>query len=415
MRRSGFTLVELLVVMLIIMLVSAVALPTVLSSWRERQAVSAASLLQASIEQAKTEAQSTGVPHGLRFLPDPTTGVIRLPSGQVDPAAPLACNRWVAIASPGTYSEGAVSIFAGFAYSPALTGGLPCLVLEQQLGHWVASGAGWQWVLDAPTSWAWNIRVGEKLSLGAGAEYTVCGPMTILPGDGNPEAFVNWGASGTAPPTLRTYLAPDGVTSIQLQPEYLMLVNGQDDNADGWPDSGWDGVDNDGDGLTDELDEWEAETWQAGQARGVDGVPYTIRRRPVASSSKPVVMPGSMVLDATTWGWAAPERSRVRPNLWTGDVDIVFGPGGEVVFDTPYGVRSGVRMQDAFVHLWLGDKSDVPDAPLPAPPVAPATWSLPAAKEDARLVSIGKSGRVIVSEVNPDDPAPAYLRAQRGR
>ena len=33
--------------------------------------------------------------------------------------------------------------------------------------------------------------------------------------------------------------------------EYLFLVNGQDDDSDGFVDNGWDGVDNDQDGNID--------------------------------------------------------------------------------------------------------------------------------------------------------------------
>ena len=53
-------------------------------------------------------------------------------------------------------------------------------------------------------------------------------------------------------------------------PEFLFLVNGVDDNKDGYVDNGWDGVDNDGDGIVDQVipgvnpfGEWvEIETWQ---------------------------------------------------------------------------------------------------------------------------------------------------------
>ena len=41
----------------------------------------------------------------------------------------------------------------------------------------------------------------------------------------------------------------------QINPiEFLFLVNGMDDNDDGYIDNGWDGIDNDGDGIVDNVD-----------------------------------------------------------------------------------------------------------------------------------------------------------------
>src|SRR4051812_41675340 len=67
----GFTLVELLVVMLIILLVSAVALPTVIPAITHRQVSEAARLLQASLVGARDAAIHKNAPRGIRLLPDP--------------------------------------------------------------------------------------------------------------------------------------------------------------------------------------------------------------------------------------------------------------------------------------------------------------------------------------------------------
>ena len=58
----------------------------------------------------------------------------------------------------------------------------------------------------------------------------------------------------------------NGDQPIIYHPEFLLLVNGVDDNANGWIDEGWDGVDNNGDGQVDELAEWESELWTGAAA-----------------------------------------------------------------------------------------------------------------------------------------------------
>ena len=52
--------------------------------------------------------------------------------------------------------------------------------------------------------------------------------------------------------------------------EFLFLVNGQDDNRNGFIDEGFDGVDNDCDGVIDDLGEWEVETWTSATMADVD-------------------------------------------------------------------------------------------------------------------------------------------------
>ena len=78
----------------------------------------------------------------------------------------------------------------------------------------------------------------------------------------NPEFFVNVGRA-------RNH-ARRSATVQGGNPEFLFLVNGQDDNANGWVDEGWDGVDNNGNRLVDELAEWETESWlgRAGYPNG---------------------------------------------------------------------------------------------------------------------------------------------------
>ena len=69
--RQGFTLIELLVVITLILLVSAVALPTVISAYTHRQVSEAARILQAGLVGARDIAINNNAPAGIRLLPDP--------------------------------------------------------------------------------------------------------------------------------------------------------------------------------------------------------------------------------------------------------------------------------------------------------------------------------------------------------
>ena len=59
---------------------------------------------------------------------------------------------------------------------------------------------------------------------------------------------------------------PMAISVVVYYPEFLLLVNGVDDNDNGWIDEGWDGIDNNGDGNVDELAEWEPEVWTGASA-----------------------------------------------------------------------------------------------------------------------------------------------------
>jgi prepilin-type N-terminal cleavage/methylation domain-containing protein len=265
--RSGFTLIELLVVITIIGIVVAVSAAV----WQSfgHQSDAAGRLLHGALVGARDEAMRTGAPAGIRLLPDPTLitfeppfladGVTPNPlAGQIDPNKILAYDRIIPIAAAPNYSEGSLSIFtdgqggsSNYADSIRTVNGqvgVPCLVLEAcpQDAH----GAP-----KPPTSWFWNLRVGDRIQISnAGPWYTIIGPMVVRPTNANPsgnsEMFVNAGKPGTTSPLLST--------STGQPVEYLLLVNGRDDNADGFVDNGFDGVDNNGNGLIDELLEWQA-------------------------------------------------------------------------------------------------------------------------------------------------------------
>lgn len=405
--RRGFTLVELLVVVTIIGLITVVSLPVVLPAYNHREVSGAGRILQGAIVGARDRAIHLDRPCGLRLLPDPAFPLTHV-NGQLDPAAILAYNRIVPLESAPDYTEGRCCAVPRAALIPG--GSFPIAIAPNLSFTWAspptlaaaalvlvespfdpATGAP-----NAPTSWFWNIRVGDRVQLnGAGDWYTVIGPMTDAPGSGsNSEMFVNVGK----PAPLGNYA--NILPAINGQPvEYLLLVNSVDDNRNGFPDEGFDGCDNNNNGLVDLDDrlEWvyntvtlpttpptvlifgESESWLGSVAsRGAVNVPYTIRRRPAPSQgAREVALPSSMVIDATTWGTSR-ERSRLPVNPFTGYVDILIRPDGTVLPASIYSSPSSFGMDSAFFHFWLAERQDLA-APGAAGLPASAPYALPIA------------------------------------
>ena len=341
--QRGFTLIELLVVITIIVIVSAVALPTVLTALSHRQVREAARILQAVLAGAHDAAIRNNAPSGIRLLPDPVFNALNISTGLLDSGAILAANRIIPIEPAPNYTEGFVTANYpegvsylqipypgdGGGYYPL--DGLPQNVLflqESTYNPYVYPA-----IPQPPTSWFWNIRVGDKVQINnAGSWYTVVGPMNVTAAMGNPELFVNVGPPGTQSPFAALYA--NGDLSVVYYPDFLLLVNGVDDNANGWTDEGWDNIDNNGNGQVDELAEWEAEVWTGPSLpNGINAnnVPYIIRRRPAPGpNAREVALPTQVVVDLTTWKTTR-ERSRLPVNPYTGYVDILVNPDGSVV------------------------------------------------------------------------------------
>jgi prepilin-type N-terminal cleavage/methylation domain-containing protein len=439
----GFTLIELLVVITIILIVSAVTLPTVLPALSHRQVSEGARILQAALAGARDAAIRDNSASGIRLLPDPTFPVqyttVSLPSGgtqvQVDATQPLVYNRIIPISPAPNYTTGVVSVqepsSAQYTTAPNLPAGATVLVLEE-----VAS------LTNEPTSWFWNLRVGDKVQLNnAGPWYTIVGPMETGPSAGNSELFVN----AITYPTRPNQSGPGTVT---LTWDYLYLVNGRDDfPQDGYIDNGWDGV----------TTTFETELW-LGNYTGAGAVPitgYTVARRPVPTiNAREMALPSNVVIDATTWDYPYPaaatlktpaqypsvERSRLPVNVFNGYVEFMVYPNGTVVPTFLYSSPSSFGLSQAFFHFWLAERADVyapaanslsasspPYLPLPQSAGA-SLFNGAAIKGEYRLVTLfTRTGQITTNESvpfdNPSSPANAttgynpsypFLAAQQG-
>jgi type II secretory pathway pseudopilin PulG len=417
--------------MAIIAIVSVAALPTMLDAYQSRAVESGAASAQAALVEARDLATRSGSGvAGVRLIPDPAWEIARLADGTIDPAAPIAYSRMVALDAPPPYSEGLVEVHVDPLDLP------PGFAPPYRRGMIEESPFDAQGVRVAPTSWAWNVRVGDVVQY-LGRSYTVTGPTAIPIGAANPEGFVNFGLPGSPPPLYRH---SDPRTGAPMASEWLAVVNRLDDDRDGFTDEGWDGIDNDLDGFTDEPDEGEG-----GGDRNGDGVvdaiedrmgepfgpqataspsPYRIDRRPIAAGkARTTILPASVVIDATGWiqtgrlvsGSDARLRSQVPVDPYTGAVDLMFDGAGRVSLPSLYGRDAIQPFRRDWIHLWLADRGDV------APPVAAldargaVVYSAAVGARDAAVVSIDRaSGRAHATPADGFDAPATFLAAERG-
>ncbi len=249
---------------------------------------------------------------------------------------------------------------------------------------------------------------------------------------------MNVGPAGSAVAVSESARPGHGIT---VNPEFLFLVNGLDDNNNGWIDEGYDGVDNNlsfelANGtthLTDELAEWELEAWPSAD-RG-EPIRSTSRTRSSggrrrSATAREISLPTNVVIDMTSWGNGVGSRSarRFPPgviNPFTGYVDILLYPNGTVVPTTIYSTPSSFGMSGAFFHFWLAERSDVasiqldPVTNLPTPLVAGQPVYLPVGNINQQLISSGApyTGPSLQGRVPHRDPVhadgPGHQQRQR--
>jgi prepilin-type N-terminal cleavage/methylation domain-containing protein len=404
----GFTLIELLVVILIIGLLAVATLPVVVPSLQQSKIGAAARELQAELSRARDEAVRTNRPQGLRFLPDdfdPTVGHPYLNR--------LTSHRYIAIEQGPDYSEGALDM--GSPPSPPSPIIPPGYLVVHESKYTVIPMVGT--IPNAPTGWFWNLRQGDRLRInGTGHIYTVVGPML----EPNTDRFINFG-------TPQAY--PTGPASTLY--EFLYLVNGVDDDGDGFIDESFDGIDNDGDGIVDpgfngidddsqngsddpgELiynryagyvvgshgNEFEQEEFKPSHITGLRNAAYTVLRRPVPSpAARESNLPQNVVLDLTSWDADkipvrnaidqpyVPERSRLPVDPSTGYVDILISPGGQVIQQT-FTANPAPSVQLPYYHFWLTDLEDVADQTFPPGAQAFLLPMLKGSSDDPSLTS----------------------------
>jgi type II secretory pathway pseudopilin PulG len=427
------TLIELLVVLTIIGIVTVLVASAL--RWGSLAHQQAARLVQGALVGARDAAINRNIACGIRLLPDDSLPPRRLSSGQIDPTSVMAANRIIPHEQAPDYSEGRVTIrstptglFPGFPppYPMQPTYPYPypsSVIMVGEAPFDVNTG-----LPHSPTSWFWNIRIGDKLRFGdTGNLYTVVGPMTQY----NPELFVNCGRPGIDFPGTKSPLkiAPYGQI---VEIEFLFLVNGRDDNGNGLVDEGFDGIDNNLDGIVDDLGEWENELLVGAQANmGAIDQAYTIIRRPMPSpGTQTVALPSSVVIDLTSWGTSR-ERSRLPVDRFTGYVDIMLSPKGQLVPTTIYSSPASFGMADSLLHFWIADRGDLFDPATGSYPQLPLPQGLaPNAlgrelKGDVSLISLNARTGLITSSVPSNfdtqnvgkatyNPSLPFLDAQQG-
>lgn len=430
MRRKGFTLTELLVVLVIVMMIAAVTLPVVATTWRSQRIDAAAQVIQGELTAAIARARK-GQTAGIRLMPDETI-TNRLANGMVDPDGILAWDRIVPLEQPPGYREGKLFLNAGgkpfegaWDTPPSLngSGGLTTASLYPQGRILLLIQARYRteydtsttpptpiYPLEAPTSWYWNVRRGDRIQVNeTGPLLTVVGPMEI----DNPEGFVN---VVTDPAT--SYLrwptpGGGGVDVDSYQPEFLFVVNGQDDDGDGIIDNGFNGVDDNLDGNVDEWEEWgETEKWpvafngspQEVVGSAYNGVSYTLYRRPApAAGTRGIQLAGAVIDGTRSLASTITDRTRSRlpVDRWSGYVDLMVDASGRWQPVRAVGLPTADGLWARWFHFWVANREELA--------------SPPAVTGDARLLTLDAStGGTYSSEADPAAPDVARRENERG-
>lgn len=257
---------------------------------------------------------------------------------------------------PEDYAEGLVNVRTTGVYTPdlvqwAIDNNLSIynrLVVEQAVFNGVPGPAHPEGAPNNPTSWYWNVRLGETIVLG-GVRYTICGPML----QDNPEKFVNVGPQQidktgkfrvSWSPLKRTY----GDGTHPYSTEFLLLVNGKDDDRDGLIDSGWNGIDDNLDGVVDDDYEWETEHWATSAVSGLTNAPYHVVRSMVPTTRGQHELPANIIVDLS--------KSSVMGKTFADHIDLIFDRTGRISTKSVYSIDN-TPLGERFVKLQISDRN----------------------------------------------------------
>ncbi len=446
MPPRGFTLVELLVVVLIVVLVGAATIKVAIFDQGGRKVSEAARMVQASIVGARDAAFRANAPRGIRLLPDPIFNGLN--------GGALAANRMISIGAAPDYNAGLASVSVAPANivlpNGTMTSAVGFLTVTEASRHrrhvWggrpsrsptsrpPGTGTSARGTRSASATRAATTRSPGRPSSApttrrgrwAARRRRPCPPIstgtstTVRRGCGIPPRGPPPEPGAPTRPT-RCWAPPLGTSPSATDShfaEFLLVVNGQDDDLDGWVDEGFDGIDNDGDGIIDpgfngqdddgdgiidnpaELlwsynaaktqksyfgGEYEPESFVGNEFNSLNisgsqttDKPYTIVRRPVVTEgAREVMLPEGVVIDLTTWnGLSAtpngtlPERSRLPVDPYSFYVDVMIGPDGQVLTASA-GQSAGAQSTGSttnfptsnmpFYHFWIAEREDVYD------------------------------------------------------
>jgi prepilin-type N-terminal cleavage/methylation domain-containing protein len=417
---GGFTLIEMLVVILIIMIVSAIAISMLPNLVGNYQVTEGARIMQAALAGARDAANRAQEPRGIRLMPDDTlSGSLGTPGAilasnrilQIEPAPDLTDQSDLGSATFPTSVDPMVGVAASGAvwttgsppplpvqFPAGTTRPYPCdlappytvaalvgslvpvrqvLIVEQAFfrGN-IGANIGRAAIPNTPTNWFWNVRLGEKVRFAdSGWSYTIVGPMTKP----NPELFVNDGDPGVS--TLQETYYDGAGTKYTPTVEYLFLVNNVDDNTNGNVDEGMDGVDQNLNGTADDFLEWfipnfsktEGEAWVGTQALQADPTKWQTYPGPAPPA---YVYPGTMfpIRIAPTVKWTITRRPVPSP----GARETML-PGGAVIDMTTWNSTIGVQERSRLSKLAVNPFNGTVDIMLnPSGTVVPTgVYSVP--------------------------------------
>jgi len=108
------------------------------------------------------------------------------------------------------------------------------------------------------------------------------------------------------------------------------------------------------------VNEFEVESFKSSKLPNIEGgTGYSIQRRPVpVEGAREIALPTNVVIDLTTASTALPERSRLPVDPFTGYVDVMIAPNGQVVVSNASGGYAP-PVSFPFYHFWIAERDDI--------------------------------------------------------